>query len=264
MYPELVEIGFLKVHAYGFFLAAAFLCGIFAAVRQGKKRGIPENQIYDMALYIMAGSLVFARLFFVVLNWKEFSGNPASIFWSGGGIGGLSHHGGLFGGILGAFWFCRKRKLKFSDVADSVAPSLALGTAVARIGCFLNGCCLGIKSSVPWSVVFPGETFHRHPVQLYDTFLNFLLFAFLVFSVRFQKFSGQIVLLYFLGFSVERAFVEFFRKGESAVITEFLGFTQAQFISLFVFLAASVLLFRNYKKRSGSSNSSSGSSASPS
>ena len=70
--------------------------------------------------------------------------------------GGLVVYGAFFGGVLGLLWFWRKHRIPLLATADLIAPSLALGVAIGRIGCLLNGCCFGGECELPWKSRFPG------------------------------------------------------------------------------------------------------------
>jgi len=99
MHPELLKLGPLSVKAYGFMLAVSFIAGISLTARKAARTGVmkPENA-FDLGIFIMLGSIVGARLVFVLLNWQEYQNNLLLVFKpEGGGIGGLSLHGGLLG-----------------------------------------------------------------------------------------------------------------------------------------------------------------------
>jgi phosphatidylglycerol:prolipoprotein diacylglycerol transferase len=115
-------------------------------------------------------------------------------FWSGG----RAEYGGLLGGIFAAIVYLSLRRLPFLRYADAMTPAIALGAAIGRIGCFLNGDDFGTRSTLPWAVTFPPGTeayadhFSRgwiassdplslpvHPVQLYASLFALGLFVLL-------------------------------------------------------------------------------------
>lgn len=242
MYPILLKIGPLSIKSYGFMLMIGFIVGIYWTRKEAVKKGINKDLIFDLGIYVIIASLVGARLLYVLLNFNYFRQDLLSIFLPReGGIGGLSFHGGILGGILVGLWFSRKRGVSAGDLADITAPSIALGTVFGRIGCFLNGCCGGLPSSVFWCVKFPYDGICRHPAQLYASFLNFLLFIGIIYSKKFQKFPGQIFFHYLIGYSVIRFILEFFRKGVSAEVFLF-NITQAQTLCIFIIIISSLVL----------------------
>ena len=82
--------------------------------------------------------------------WTSFR----SIFQSGGVF-----YGGLLAGILVAWWYARRYQLPLWRTADVLAPGVVIGQAIGRLGCFMNGCCYGHPTAVPWGVKFPHDSF---------------------------------------------------------------------------------------------------------
>ncbi len=238
MYPILFNIGPFHVYSWGLFFVLAFIGGVIVAAKGARRYGIPAENVFDMALWILVGSIVGARGLFVALEWPSYAGEPWwQIFgFEAGGLSGLSFHGGLLGGFLAGLVYAKGHRLSIPALANVVAPALALGYAIAKVGCFLNGDDYGTVSSVPWAVqtwMAPGL---RHPVQLYDGFLNFLLFILLWRLLSDKRFArGELFPLYLALYSSIRFTTEFVR--ESPVL--FFGWMKvAQFASLLVGLAA--------------------------
>lgn len=218
MHPVLFRIGPLPVYSYGTALALAFLIGIALARKRAGRMGVDPELITDLSVYILIGTLAGARLFYVISDWSSFRGNPLDIFkiWQGG----LVFQGGLFGGVAVALWYLKSRKVAPWRVGDVVIPSVALGHALGRIGCFLNGCCFGTPTNLPWGVTFPPESFaaqhfglghHIHPAQLYSA-LNalFVFFVLIIYTPR-ARFPGQVFWLYGVLYGVTRFLLEFLR-----------------------------------------------------
>ena len=176
-------------------------------------------------------AIVLSRLVFVALNWGDSSHRLLDIvgIWR---EGGLSFHGGLLGGILATLLYGRLHKLSFWVMADLLSPGLALGYALARIGCFLNGCCYGEPTKLPWGVVFPGITTDPcHPTQLYSSLGSLLILGILL-AVRGRLTArGQLFPFYLMIYSVMRAAIEMLRKGYTATVL-FDGVTEGQVASV--------------------------------
>jgi phosphatidylglycerol:prolipoprotein diacylglycerol transferase len=115
--------------------------------------------ILSLAMWLVVSGVVGARLFHVIEYWDErFAGkSPAATLLEIANVpeGGLVIYGGFFGAALGFVAFVRKHRLPLLAMADLIAPSLAIGLALGRIGCFLNGCCYGGQTDWPWAVTFP-------------------------------------------------------------------------------------------------------------
>jgi phosphatidylglycerol:prolipoprotein diacylglycerol transferase len=157
MYPELFEIPFihLTVKSYGLMMVIAFLAAIFL-IRRLSRDITPNPQfITNAALYSLIAGVVGARLFFVIHHFDEFQGRPLSVFaiWQGG----LELLGGVILAIAVIDIYLWYHKLPIRRYNDILAIGLMLALAVGRIGCFLNGCCFGKPTNLPWAVRFPYE-----------------------------------------------------------------------------------------------------------
>jgi phosphatidylglycerol:prolipoprotein diacylglycerol transferase len=166
MYPELFEIPFihLTIKSYAVMLVIAFLLAVFVIRRLS--RGIsPDPQlITNAALYALIAGVVGARLFYVVHYFDHFKGNLFSVFaiWQGG----LEFYGGVVLAIAVVFFYLcyhkfylRRYEFLIRSYFDILAVGLMLALALGRIGCFLNGCCHGKPTELPWAVRFPYDSF---------------------------------------------------------------------------------------------------------
>ncbi|MFA5060347.1 MAG: prolipoprotein diacylglyceryl transferase family protein, partial [Candidatus Omnitrophota bacterium] len=131
-------------------------------------------------------------------------------------------------------------------IADLVAPYLALGQAIGRLGCFLNGCCYG--KAVSWGLFFPVHGAHLHPVQLYTSFDLLIIFFILKKYQRLERNSGETFVLYLILASLERFCMEFLRADHVQV---WLGLSIFQIVSITIFAAATyvILLIRSRRKK---------------
>ncbi len=251
MIPVFFQIGPFPIRSYGVMIAISFAVGIWLAVRRGRARGFTSEEITDLSIAILISSIVGARLLYILPYWSEFLDHPARIFaiWQGG----LTMYGGLVGAIVASIFFTRARRIPFWKVSDVVAPSVALGLAVTRIGCFLNGCCFGLPTTCRWGVRFPphsaaGAEFYGvsiHPAQLYASLVGFGLFGILLLVDRRLKGDGRLFLLFVGLYGIARFFLDRIRFYES-VSTAGIGglvLTWNQWFSIFLILGA-VILFR--------------------
>ena len=244
MHKIAFQLGGLSIYWYGVLVAVGFLAGLWTASRRALLTGIRGETIVDLGPWLILGTIVGARGLFVISYWREEF--AADAWWQIFNIrrGGLVFYGGLIGASLAGMLYVRSKKLPAWKIADILAPSIPLGHAFGRIGCLMNGCCYGRACSLPWAIHFP-ETHETHgagvhPTQLYESSLNFLLYAFLAWLYRRKKFDGEIFAIYLLGYAVLRAFVETFRGDYT---TYYLGgrATPAQMLSLFIFAAGATL-----------------------
>jgi phosphatidylglycerol:prolipoprotein diacylglycerol transferase len=205
-------------------LTIAFLAGTILAVSRTRKLGMPPFEMVNVANLIIISSIVGSRLLFVFEEPGHFLQYPMSIFsvWRGG----VSYHGALLLSAIAVFSWLRIRRLSEAVVFDSVAPALVLGFLFVRLGCFLNGCCFGTPTGMPWGVIFPfdspaGQTYPSlklHPTQLYEAaaalasvFIILALERKGVFRARpFSTFFCALILS-----SLWRFIVEFYRHQET-------------------------------------------------
>jgi phosphatidylglycerol:prolipoprotein diacylglycerol transferase len=246
--PTLFHIGPVAVHSYGTLLMVAFFSGILLARREARRLGVHPDLALDLGTWTLVAAIVFARAAYVALNWSDFAPHPveALYIWR---QGGLTFHGGLLGGVLAALLLAHRRRVSTWLLADMSAPGLALGYAIARIGCFLNGCCYGGPTRLPWGVRFPLfpdsplTTDPSHPTQIYAALGSLVILAVLLRLRSRLPGRGQLFLVYLMLYSVMRSAIEVLRKGYTAwPLLD--GLTQAQVASAVIFLAALVIFVR--------------------
>jgi phosphatidylglycerol:prolipoprotein diacylglycerol transferase len=148
----LIDFGSFQIRTYGLFVALGILAAFFVALSAARKRGISDDDVFNLAFSILFPAIIGARIAYVISEWNYYASRPGEILavWHGG----LASFGGIFGGLLGGFIYVNFRKLSFLKVADAVALGLPLGFAIGRLGCFFNGCCYGIVMKSPISFGF--------------------------------------------------------------------------------------------------------------
>ncbi|MGI5912568.1 MAG: prolipoprotein diacylglyceryl transferase [Syntrophomonadaceae bacterium] len=216
MQPILITIGKINIFSWGLMLAIAVIIAIVGISRLFAREGYKKDMVFDLVILCVIFGIIGGRLAYIfTYEWDAFLANPGSLFSLGKGIQGLAWYGGLIGGLMPFTIYLYRKNLPFWRVIDMFAPYLALGYAIVRVGCFLNGCCYGNITDTPLGVVFPFvDTFPRHPTQLYSSVLNLLLFFVLIRFYPRRKFPGQVFLLYIIGYAIYRFVVEFFRASE--------------------------------------------------
>ncbi len=215
IYPVLIDLGPVKVYAWGFMMAVGVLAAVYGISRRFKQEGYDPDHALDLAILLVVSGLLGSRLAYIAMfEWHEFLARPAIFFsLSNGGFQGLVWYGGFTAGVLAFIIYCRVRSYSFWKMADIIAPYLALAYAIVRIGCFLNGCCYGLVADSACTVVFPEvDQFHRYPTQLFSSALNLLLFGFLYWYYPRRRFDGQIFAAYLIGYAVYRFLIEFLRE----------------------------------------------------
>lgn len=159
MHPELFEIPFvhLSVKSYGFMMVVGFLAAV-TLIRRLSVKITPDPQlITNAALYSLIGGVVGARVFFVIHYWENFADHPIEVFhiWKGG----LELYGGVVMAVAIILFYLIYHKLPIRRYLDILAIGLMLALVFGRLGCFLNGCCYGKPTDLPWGVRFPYGSF---------------------------------------------------------------------------------------------------------
>ncbi len=147
----------IPIRGYGLMLMIGFLGGTWWAARRAARVKADPDAIINLAFVCLLASVVGARLFYVLHYWDDhFAGRG---LWAAVNItaGGLEFYGGFIGAFLAGTVYLLARRISFRLYADIAAPSIMFGMAMARIGCFLNGCCWGgpCPAEFPLGVRFP-------------------------------------------------------------------------------------------------------------
>lgn len=234
-------LGPIPINWYGITVALGFLVGWWLVRRWASSFHVPREKIDGLMIWIVVGTLIGARLYFIVQNGpKDYLNEPWRILavWEGG----LAYFGGLFGALLASFLYVRRQGLSFARVADLFAPAIPIGSAIGRISCGLAGMDYGTRTSVPWGIIYtnpnsyaPNDGVARHPTPFYEL-LGDLVIAAILIKLRKKLPSGALFLTYLTLFAVLRFFL-FFVRGDVPVVG--LGLKNAQWTAL-VILAVSL------------------------
>jgi phosphatidylglycerol:prolipoprotein diacylglycerol transferase len=227
----------VPIYAYGVMLGSSLFAGWFLAMRLAKQDGIDQQEAGTIYMWTAIWAIVGSRLLYVITNLSDFD-SLTQVFMVN--RGGLVAYGGMIGGFLASWYGCRKRRIPLLRWADVSAPSVVLGTAITRIGCFLYGCDFGARSNLPWAVRFPGPgplapqgspawqhhvqdfglsrmagwSFPVHPTQIYESLVGLSLFGILMLIRRYRRFSGQVFLGWVLGYGIMRPLIEILRDDD--------------------------------------------------
>jgi len=241
--PVAFAIGSLEVRWYGIMVTLAVLTLILWTLREVRRgANLSYDTVFNAALVGIPFGIVVSRLLHVIDRWDYFSQNLTQI----PGTAGLTIYGAVLGAALGIWIYSRFSKFSFGYFADVLAPGIILAQAIGRIGCLLNGCCYGIKTSFTCAIIYTHENSLApigvavHPTQLYEIAYNLVVFtALLKLKGRFKP-DGSLFLIYLGLYSLWRVVISFLREGTPFI----LGVHQAQVIGIIV-LAIAVFLLVN-------------------
>ncbi len=162
MFPKLFDLPFVHVpiYGYGLMMVFAFLGCQWLAARLARQRGLDPEVFVNATLIALVAGVVGSRLSHVLENLRDYT-RPGLGFWTNAWnmvnirSGGLTLYGGLILAAPLVLWYFVAKRVPARVALDVAAPCIALGIAVGRLGCFLNGCCYGADTSLPWGVTFP-------------------------------------------------------------------------------------------------------------
>ena len=246
--PLVFQLGPFALRWYGLLIALAVLLGLGLATRLGQQRGLEAGLIADLLPLLVLGAVIGARLYYVLLEWRQYRGQWLDVFaiWRGG----IAIHGALLGGTLTLVLFCRWRRQAFWPLLDVLVPAVALGQAIGRWGNFFNSEAFGLPTHLPWKLTIPPEqrpaafldqsTFH--PTFLYESLWNLGVCALLLWLFH-QASRGRLLLrpgalscIYLMAYSSGRVWIESLRLDPLCLFAEppFCqgGFRMAQLMSL--------------------------------
>lgn len=253
--PIAFSLGGLSVHWYGVIIASAVLLAIFLGTNESEKRGIKGDDIIDMMLWALPISIIGARIYYVIFEWRYYIQHLAEIIaiWNGG----IAIYGGLIAGGLTVYWFTKKRGLPFWLVLDIAAPSVIIAQAIGRWGNFVNQEAHGEATTkaflegihIPDFIVnnMNIEGVYYQPTFLYESLWNVLGFILLLILRRRKNLlkRGEVALSYVLWYSFGRFFIEGLRT-DSLMLAQTIRVSQL--LSILLFVGAILLWIYRRKK----------------
>lgn len=170
MFPVLFSVGGISVSSFGVFLALGFLFGIFLIWRLSRAWDLDEEVTLDLTLLTFLGGMFGARVYFAIEHWQLFAGSPLNFILINK-VSGFSFWGGFLGGWLTLYFFARRKRLNFWQLADIAVVGLIGGLFLANLGCFLGGCNVGTATKAFFAVKMAGVLGKRWPVGAIEAFL---------------------------------------------------------------------------------------------
>jgi len=241
--PVLFRLGDFELRWY----SLAIMLGIIAAVvitsRLAKKKGIDSREIQFLAVWVVIGGVVGARLFHVIDHWEHYVNYPQQII----GFQGLAIWGALIGGSLALVLYARIRHLPLRRLVDVVVPGVLVAQIIGRIGCIVNGDAYGGVTNLPWAFIYthpdasiPGNLYglSTHPYPVYEMLWNAMALLVIWRLGRHFKKDGLIFLSYLGFYSMGRFILTFVRQENQF----FWGLQQAQIIALLAFIISLIAM----------------------
>lgn len=257
-----ISIFGIPIYWYAIIIVTGMILAILLAQYHAKKEGQNPDDYWDFSIIAIIISVIFARIYYVIFSWDLYKNDLLKIFAIR--EGGLAIYGGIIGGALTAIVFCKIKKIKLGILADIAAPSLVLGQVIGRWGNFINREAFGgytdsllamrykleQVSYVPQAVfdkkiLYNGvEYIQVQPTFLYESLWNLAVFVILMILRKYKKFDGEIFLLYILGYSLGRAWIEGLRTDQLLIS----NIAVSQLLSVILIFISIILLVYNLVK----------------
>ena len=258
--PVALAIGSLEIRWYGIGYVAAIVAATWLAFRLARQRGERTDIILDALIVMAIAALLGGRAYHVIDQWAYYKDHLAQIVLPP--YSGLGIYGGLFTGLLAVIWLARRYKVNFWRWGDIIAPCILIAQTVGRWGNFMNQELYGPPTTLPWGIAiqcqnrvqqyacptYGGTTpvdAHFIPLFFYESVLSFIGVFVMIFlwrhftAHRRLLIAGDVGLLYFVWYGVERSVLETLRSGWDWT---FFGLPMAQLVGLGAAAAAIVAI----------------------
>ena len=218
--PIIINLGIFSLRWYGLLIAISVITGLNLTSNLASYKGIDKNKINDLLPLLILSSLIGARIYYVLFEWRSYKYNPIETLeiWKGG----IAIHGALIGSLIAIWIFCIVQKLYFWNLLDILVPSFALGQGIGRWGNFFNNEAFGLPTDLPWKIYIPinsrpielSNFDYFHPTFLYESIWNFLIFAILITLIRRKQKNklelpnGALSCIYLISYSFGRIWIE--------------------------------------------------------
>lgn len=236
MHPILFDVGPLTVYSYGVLLAAAYLLGLWLAVRRARAAGLDANKVMDLLIWVIIAALIGAKALLFIVDFRHFTSSwqEFTTLLRSGGV----FYGGLILAVLVGIALVRKHKLPVWQAGDLFAPGIALGYMVGRLGCLMAGCCFGKPTDVAWAITFTDPVANLnvgtplntplHPTQLYESAAGLvLLVGLLLLEKRPGAFPGRTLWSFVALYAILRFSIEFYRGDQRGMVFDAISTSQA-------------------------------------
>jgi len=244
--PILFNIGHLAVRWYSLIVLIAISVGVWLTAREASRKGFKTEDVYDIAVWIIVGGIIGARLFHVLDHWShEFAANPIRAFyiWEGG----LAIWGAMAGGLVTGAMITLRRGWRFPKLLDAAAPGLVLAQAIGRLACVITGDAMGKPTDGPFGFAYtspnamvPELGVYYTPMPVYEFVINLGIFA-VLWQLRKRNWpDGKLFLVYLTLYSLERFFLAF----TSSYRLIAFGLTQSQIVAVFGLIIGLIFLAR--------------------
>ena len=230
--PKSFTVFGFQIAVYGVVIAISILCGILLAAHMAKKTGQNPDDYWDISIWLIIFSIIGARIYYVIFFFDFYRDNPIQVFNLRGG--GLAIYGAVIAAVITTFVYCRIKKKKPLLMLDTAVFGLVLGQITGRWANFFNREVFGeytdslLAMRLPVAMVRERDIspliaehmtdginyIQVHPTFLYESLWNIGVLVLMLLYYRRKKFDGEVLLLYFAGYGIGRAWIEFIRTDQ--------------------------------------------------
>ena len=248
--PEIFHLGPISVRWYGLLFAMAFVAGYAIFTWVFKKEGKPQEDLEQLAVYMIFGTVIGARLGHCLFyNPGFYLTHPIEILkvWEGG----LASHGAAIGILIALYLFSRKKKsYTMLWTLDRIVIVVALGGSFIRLGNLFNSEIIGKPTDVPWAFIFTSvDNVPRHPTQIYESLAYLIVFLILIFIYKKgleKNRSGLLFGLFLVLVFTFRFFVEFLKEDQSSFEAG-MALNMGQLLSIPFVIAGIYFIIRSFR-----------------
>lgn len=249
MHIHLFDVGPIKIQSFGVMIAIGIILAFTVAMLRASESDINKDALFDIGMLCVIGGMLGAKLLYIII---EFNNLSITNWWQSIGEGFVLY-GGIIGGAICAFLYCKNKKLSLLKYSDFILPSVAIAQGFGRIGCFLAGCCYGTPTTSKIGLIFPSNSMAPSglilfPTQIFSGAGDFLLAFFLIKYAKRAGVEGMVTGLYLILYGIGRFIIEIFRgdpRGNIGILST------SQFLSLISVTAGLILISMQQHKKHG-------------
>ena len=230
---ESIQVGPITFHMYGIMVAIGYISAFLVSEKRAKKRGMDADLLYGIFWCAVFGGALGSKLLYYIVNIENIIKDPSMIlrFKEGWVV-----YGGILGGVLASFFYCKWKKADFVAYLDLVLPAVALAQGFGRIGCFFSGCCYGRETDSVFGITYWQSNFAPNgvkliPTQIYSSIGDFAIAFLLMAYAKRKPAKGKVAAGYCILYSIGRFVIEMFRNDYRG---EFGPLSTSQLISVFI------------------------------
>lgn len=205
-----------NIPLYGICIVIGIILGLYFIYRNSNIITLPVPEKYILILYIFIGSIFGAKYYTYLMNHNEYVEFDFLKL-------GLSSYGAVIGVIIILIIYSLQYKISFRDIMYILCPSLPLMYGIGKIGCFLAGCCHGIKYTGPFHIIYKyslasPNNVELFPVQLLEAIIFIGIFIFLNILINKIKNKNKFIGISFILCGLAKFLCDFLRASHNGVI----------------------------------------------